>query len=82
MHAIGTAPLTTEVKFWILLFDLFSFFAFTYDDNNWLIILIGIIALWFGGNNLYHLTKTLDYAKAIEELYDRNGGFLWSDEAY
>ena len=60
----------------------FSFFAFTYEDNSWIIILFGIMALLWGGNNLYHLTKTLDYAKAIEELYDRNGGFLWSDEAY
>ena len=48
------------------------------DKNGW----IAFFPLGFGVFQLYELTQQTKGAKALEECFDNNGGFLWSDEAY
>jgi hypothetical protein len=36
----------------------------------------------FGSYNLYGLTKLMDKIKETEDLFDKNGGFLWSNEQH
>lgn len=39
----------------------------------------GVLGFVFGGINLYALANTKKSLKQLEETFDKNGGFIWSD---
>ena len=50
------------------------------DKSGTLGIIMGSFFLIFGVLNFYILYKTKDGLKVMEDDFDKNGGFLWSDE--
>ena len=58
----------------------FAFFA--PDVNIYLKILIVIAFGSLGVSQLYNLFTTPKQIRYIEKTFDKNGGFLWSDEQY
>ena len=60
----------------------FVFYSEAPDVGVFLKIFITLMGGGLGVFQFYNLFTTPKQIRNIEELYDKNGGFLWSDEQY
>ena len=61
---------------------IFGGIALVRSDIGTIAIIIGVLITGFGLYLFKRLFDSPKYFKILEETFDNNGGFLWSDETY